>query len=479
MKTMKSLFLFFAGLCLIVACNKDNQVIMPDYGFQTQNNAFICGKVFKVHPTNGTDITADLKQAFDDAKAAGPGSVVQLPKGNFELGFIEIHEFYGSLVGAGIGKTVITVKTGLDCNTIEQNQWGFLISFVGGDVFMSDMTLKYPKGESVCNDGSTLTGFLFFADYNAVYTSKNKYINAWVNNVEFTGEKLGDWWYSCWTAVDEGHDTKVAESPRSHIDLKVTNCIFNEMGWGTQTGYIDEGTVILGSKNHGNTYNNCAEAAVFYDFINVGFQIVDNKFNVPVSGWALDMDNTSSVVETQTKNPSFIIEGNEFNLVGAYGFWMHDHRLVSNPEENLPVLFQVRNNKFNLSDDAPTGTKSLGVESYEVRKPVFSDNQFTGTGDIGLNIAPSGQGDVYAEDCLIIGNNFSRSTFATAAILLNEWTRNWTVIGNVNASVIDQGTDNVIKNCNIRHHDHFGQRWPSPEDHMNFNKGKFRGPHHE
>jgi hypothetical protein len=158
---------------------------------------------------------------------------------------------------------------------------------------------------------------------------------------------------------------------------------------------------------------------------------------------------------------------------------MHDHRLVSNPEENLPVLFQVRNNKFNLSDDAPTGTKSLVVDSYEVRGPVFSDNQFTGTGDIGLNIAPSGQGDVYAEDGLIIGNNFSRSTFATAAILLNEWTKDWNVIGNVNASVIDQGTDNVIKNCNTRHHDHFGQRWPSPEDHMNFSNGKFRGPHHE
>jgi len=35
---------------------------------------------------------------------------------------------------------------------------------------------------------------------------------------------------------------------------------------------------------------------------------------------ALDMDNTSSVVETQTKNPSFIIEGNEFNLVGHMDF---------------------------------------------------------------------------------------------------------------------------------------------------------------
>jgi hypothetical protein len=350
---------------------------------------------------------------------------------------------------------------------------------VGGDVFMSDMTLKYPKGELVCNDVNGLTGFLTFDDYNAVYTSKNKYIKAWVDNVEFTGEKLGDWSYSCWTALSEGHDTKKAESPRSHIDLKVTNCTFNEMGWATQTGYIDEGKVILGSKNNGNTYNNCAEAAVFYDFINVSFQIVGNKFNVPVTGWALDMDNTSSVVETQTKNPSFIIEGNEINLVGAYGFWMHDHRLVSNPEENLPVLFQIRNNKFNLSDDAPTGTKSLGVESYEVRGPVFSDNQFTGTGDIGLDIAPSGTGNVYAEDGLIIRNNFSRSTFATAAIMLNEWTKDWNIIGNVNASIIDNGTDNVIKNCNIRHYDNFGKHWPSPEDHMNFSGGKFRGPHHE
>ena len=70
MKTMKHLILFFIGLCLISACNKDNQLLVPDNGLKSQNDAFACGKIFKVHAIEGTDITDGLKQAFEDAKAA-------------------------------------------------------------------------------------------------------------------------------------------------------------------------------------------------------------------------------------------------------------------------------------------------------------------------------------------------------------------------------------------------------------------------
>ena len=72
---------------LLVSCSKDETVILP--GGDVQNDGLVCGKVFKVEPTKGTDITASLKQAFDDAIAAGPGSVVQLDEGQFEIGFIQ------------------------------------------------------------------------------------------------------------------------------------------------------------------------------------------------------------------------------------------------------------------------------------------------------------------------------------------------------------------------------------------------------
>jgi hypothetical protein len=461
MKKMKNLFLIIAGLSLVLSCNKDEQANMPGNGIQSQNDSYACGKVFKVHATDGADITADLKQAFEDAKAAGPGSVVQLPRGNFELGFIEIDEFYGSFVGAGKGRTVLTAETGLDCSVITpEDPWAWLIIFVGGDVFMSDMTLKYPKGESVCNDGRGLDG-LMLMDCN----------KAWVNNVEFIGEKLGDWWYHCWNALALG---------ATSFDMKVTNCTFDAFGWGTQIIGVNGGKFTLGSKNNGNTFNDCAQASVFYDFINSSFQFVCNKVNTPLWGEALQLWNApqgSSSTEGQTKTSSCIVEGNEFNLVGAIGVWLGDDRLYWHPEENLPVLFQVKNNKFNMNNDESAGAFSIGIDAPFVKGPLICNNQFTGTCDIGIRAATGI--DKYVENGLVLWNDFSKTNSTTASIFLDEMTKNWKVIGNVNASVVNLGTGNVIQNSKIKSYDHKGQTGTSLQDHMKFYMGKFRIPGHE
>ena len=202
MKTLKSIQLIVAGICLFIGCSKDEPALPGD---ELQNDGLVCGKVFKVQPTKGTDITTALKQAFDDAIEAGPGNIVQLPEGEFDLGFIEIHEFFGSFIGAGKGKTIITVKTGLDCDAlINQNLYAWLISFVGGNINMSDMTLKYPQGTLVCAGGEWLTGFVMFTDYNAIYTSLNHYIKATINNVEFIGDPYA------WNAVAAGNGTELS-----------------------------------------------------------------------------------------------------------------------------------------------------------------------------------------------------------------------------------------------------------------------------
>jgi hypothetical protein len=451
MKTLKSILFTAIGVCLFAACNKNEQTFIPG-GNEFQNDAFICGKVFKVRPTNGKDITADLKRAFDNATAAGPGSVVQLPAGEYELGFIEIREFYGSFTGAGKGKTIITVKTGLDCDALtNQNLYGWLISFVGGDINMSDMTLKYPKETLVCEEGYGLTALVMFADYNAIYTSKNKYIKASVNNVEFIGDKLGPWDYNCWNALAAGNDDMSPGITHSHVDLKITNCIFDSFGWGMQMIGIKEGKFTLGTKNNGNTFTNCAESAVFYSNINVSFELIGNKFNIPLYSWGLEMDNSPNffVDEPQTKRPLYTIEGNEFNMVGSNGgIFMHDHRLVTNPDENLPVLFQVIDNQFNMSNDQATGTDvGTGIGMYEVKGLLLRDNKFTGTGEYGIWVSPLVEVATYAENGLILLNNFSNTTFVQATILLDVLTKNWNVIGKglSNETIINLGTNNVIK----------------------------------
>ena len=97
------------------------------------------------------------------------------------------------------------------------------------------------------------------------------------------------------------------------------------------------------------------------------------------------------VDETQTKSPLITVEGNTFNLVGAdCGIWMNDGRLISNPEENLPVLFQVNRNQFNMSNDPLNGIISWsGMIVHQVKGPVFRNNIFMGTGGFGMLVAPS------------------------------------------------------------------------------------------
>ena len=160
MKTLKSILIFVASVYLLFACNKDEPAIVPGNVFQN-DDVITSGRVFKVQPTKGTDITVELKQAFDKAIEAGHGSVVQLPEGEFDLGIIEIREFYGSFIGAGKGKTIITSKTGLDPSIFinEGSNW-FLIKFIGGDVKISGMTLQTPPG-TLIDDVNSLMGLLY------------------------------------------------------------------------------------------------------------------------------------------------------------------------------------------------------------------------------------------------------------------------------------------------------------------------------
>ncbi len=436
---------------MLFACSKDEAPTIS--GDNPQNETLACGKVFVVEPTKG-DNTENLIQAFTKAKDAGPGSVVQLAEGEFELDFIEVRDFYGSIIGAGKGKTVITPKTGLDCDVMEGNGlWKFLINFVGGNINVSNMTIKATDG-TLCSNGTGLDGLILFSDYNHNYTSVDNYVKAIVNNVEFIGYKFGNWWYNCWDAMGGGCNSKETSGlSRSHVDLKVTNCTFDSFGYGTQFIGIKKGNFILGTKNNGNILSDCAEAAVFYQTVNTDISVVGNKFNISDNYyWGLDFDNywdnTSAFVdEPQTKTPLFLIEGNEFNIAGddSYGMWLHDHRIISHPQEDLPVLIQMKSNKFNFS-----AAMAFGMYIMEVKGPVFRNNKFTGNGFVGIRVTPSGYMDVPAENGLILGNNFANATFGRAAIVLSPYTINWTVIGgSMGGSVINLGTNNIITGINI------------------------------
>ena len=446
MKTLKKLFMLIAIAGLMFSCSMDEPGIMPGDDFK--NDALACGKVFKVEATKGTDITASLKEAFDEAIAAGPGSIVQLPEGEFELDFINIYEFYGSFVGAGKGKTIIKPKTGLDCTGIEnQGLWTFLINFVGGDILMSNMTFKIPDG-AICAEEQAFTGLVIFADYIKTYTSLNNSVKAIVDNVEFIGGN----WNNCWDALAGGGNTRVTSGlERSNVDMTITNCTLDGFGVGTQYIGTKKGKYTLGMKNNGNTFHNCAESVYIYDVINVPVEVVDNRFNTTY--FDVDFDNTpvsQYVADLQTRRSLINIEGNEFNV--AYcGIRIFDGRR----SENMPVMVVVKNNRINFMAGS-----SMGLNIFNLKDAVIRNNRFNGSSQFGVRVRtrPT-DGTIYNENGLLLGNNFSKTAFSVASVFLEPYTRDWTIVGgDLGESITNLGQNNIITGFNVNDsEDPFGQ----------------------
>jgi hypothetical protein len=163
----------------------------------------------------------------------------------------------------------------------------------------------------------------------------------------------------------------------------------------------------------------------------------------------VEIDNfpgNNYIEEPQAKRALSLIEGNTLNIAGDYslGLWLHDHRIVTNPDE-LPMLMQVKNNLFNLHNES-----AFGAEMIEGVNAVIRNNKFTGTGAMGFYAdALNGMG-YWSENCLFMGNNFSTAAFSDNSIWLGPFTRNFTVIGGNNKDRLqNNGTNNVITGFNV------------------------------
>jgi hypothetical protein len=479
MKTLKSFLFLIAVNYLLLSCSKSDQLI-PGISGLSEDNLKGCyiggGKVIVVKPSNGDD-TKNLQEAFDKAVAYGPGSVVQLIKGNYNIGFIQVREFKGSFIGAGKGKTIISALPGLDLNSqYDQKINPDLIKFVGGDAYIADMTLENLTGQ-------WLRSLVIFSDYSFVYQPKKQFVKGTVNNVEFIGQYISDWyWYTCDEGILCDYDGVIDYSlpgvlNRSHIDLSVTNSSFETLGYGILYGGVKEGKAVCGTRNNGNVFTNIYDAVCFTDFINkVTISVVGNRFNITTGNYGLEVDNypwTDFVEEPLTKSVICDIEENQFDDAGGdQAIWLHDHEFALHPEDNISMFVTMENNRINMSDEA-----NGGIFMLELQNAIFRNNIFTGAGSDGM-YALCKWPDIISKNGLILRNNFTKATFTDAAIYLDYTTQNWSVIGNPNATVINLGVDNVIKDANFNHgNGHSAKQQQYPEDHMNFIMKKFRNHH--
>lgn len=457
MKTLEKVlfFLVFAGL--FIACNKDEALFVdeaPEIGLK----AGPAGLVFMVQPSGGDDTPA-IMQAFDDARAAGPGSVVQLCEGEYHVGYMEIYDFYGSLKGAGKGKTIITVLPGMDLDALfGQHKLHCMVKFIGGDVHLSHFTIRTPPGQ--LSTGWPYMGHIYallnFSAFSANYEFGNdsRSINVVIDHVCFKGQLLegGPGYvngYNCMIAVRTGFDyfpsweTPEDPLPREKIDFKITNSEFDTFVYGLGLEGMMNSRVVIGEKNKGNIFNNLDQQGGVWESRNTVVSIEGNTFNIPAYSYGLDLDDYPyyAIFRAEPSESATIynVQNNNFNMTHSeYALFLRNTRTVTNPGEPA-TIYQVRNNQFNMADGY-----EWAILSYYTDGMVIRNNKFSGHGDLALFLVN------YSKNGLVLGNNFSTAMLETAVAYLTPSTQNWTFVGgNFTDRVINLGVNNVFTGMNV------------------------------
>lgn len=454
MKTEKLVFLIFACFGLLFGCNNDEMPGDDLAGINLKKAS--APAIFMVEPS-GSDDTPAFMQAFDDAKAAGPGSVVQLVEGEYHLGFIEIRDFYGTFMGAGKGKSIITAMNNLNLDSlITKGLFPALMKFVGGDVKVCHFTIRTPEGRiSVGGPGyGHVSALLCFTAYNPEYESLNesRSAKAMVDNVCLKGQKVEDggigynYKYNAYFGLLACADYMGWPNntvPRQKVDITVTNSEFDTFCYALVLQSLKNSKFVIGEKNSGNTFRNSDQAGGFWEGRDNELIMTGNTFNVPPYSWGFDADDYPWYPYLKNEipvKPSLInISDNVFNLEHAeYAMLLRNRRTYTNPGD-IPIAFQVKNNQFNMTDGY-----EWGILCYVTDGAVLRNNKFSGHGDLALYIINR------SKNGLVLGNNFSTATLETGVAYLASNTQNWTFVGgDFTDKVIDLGVNNVFTGMNV------------------------------
>ncbi len=434
----------FVALCtsLLFSCAKDD-ALFEEQGDLTLKKASKA-QVFEVEPT-GTDDTENLKKAFADAMDAGAGSIVQLSAGEFYIDLIEVREFHGTLKGAGKGKTIISTIPDVNVDAfISQNLKPNLLCFVGGDVYVHDLTIHTPQGPLSTGSIKWIHGQLSFIPISAQYVAENEHVKANVDNVEFiTTSHVRNG-----LLAESGFFGGEPESvPLGDIDISVTNCSFSGPYWwyGALLMEMREAKMVVGTKNKGNSFNNC-DFGIWHN-VNLKATVEGNTFTRE-GGWfpfqIVNHPYPKTLQQIEQDFQSVVnIEKNSFDISSCTGaILINDNRRHFFPDE-MPRLVQVKNNKIHTEGNMKTAMACLNLSGTVIR-----NNKFTGDAQFGLRIFPQYE-ELYSDNGLLLGNNFSNSEYSVTTVLLGEGTRNWTIVGgNLGEAVADYGENNLISGFN-------------------------------
>jgi hypothetical protein len=450
---MKTIFKFlFLAACipLLSACGKSDLITNDLSGNDLKKASSHCVEIVVV-PEDGHD-TQNLMAAFEEAKSLGPGTTIRLTEGTYTIGMIEVHDFDGVLTGAGQGKTIITNLPDLPCEEYwEANQLPALLTFLGGNTIISSLTFQISDGEP-CARGTLqdqmygdLGSILVMADYSDLFVPENRFFKGVLDKVDFIAGNDGGYG-TFGTQGNVAMHVYIGTPiwfpgdyfPLSSGEITMKKCMFKDGLTGPDIWGLDEKSIIRleGNILKGGLYNifigGCAGVSGwitgnhFYDGM-----VFDLNIDAGDAGYYPDL---LPAFET-----NYYISGNIFeSLSGVMSLYLTDNYRLKDPDNVAPQRYDVKGNVFNTSEGG------MPVTMVNTVNAKIWNNQFSGTGTVGVMLTGDEATGTFAESNQLTGNNFLGATYAEATVYLGPVTRNNKVVGVGSDKVVDEGTGNLI-----------------------------------
>jgi len=449
-------FILFCLTILAFSCSRDGMQDIGQDPDQIINSVVLNGSGTVIEVAPGPDDTQALIDAFSEAAADGKGSVVKLLPGTFEIGMIEVKEFCGTLTGSGKGNTIITNLPDISPDAvIAQGKLPALISFVGGDVKVSDLSVQLTLTPWL--GGPREFNMLLFSDYSIDFMPAKKYIGVQLENIEMAGLRrpVSPFLPFPVTGVRCAPDIQknsVGEYPRSNIDITVANSKFSAFDRGIYVWGCKKGELRFGTEG-GNIFDGNISGLLVNENLGVHVKIWNNEFYTPSQHYnGIDLNTGEAVLNNI--NPLEIIDvdpgtynicNNIFNVTGpnANAIGLMDTWRVVHPEYPYWMKMIWEDNTFVLTDK-----RAFLGWTYCVKNLLFANNTITGndvpyswmmnTNAWWSTVLPNNS----SEGCKFINNHFLRKNFV---FLMDLNVNSYLLMGDLtNVIVQDFGEGNMI-----------------------------------
>ncbi len=423
--------------------------------------------IVNVPAPNHVDDTAVVQAALDQCVTYCPGCTVQLAAGTYLTKQLFAKDFYGTFKGKGMDVTIIQALPNLpvsqeqlvwNTRPSKDNPYPMLVLFFGGDVTVSDMTIRalepnpvegWYSGE-LATPTTLMWGILEFMGESKM--------NVVVNRVALEGvhdESQPDYDHYNATGLSiDPYPPFVGSSP-GYLSgaFRVSACRFDTLLEGIFVAVLHEAQFTIGgSPSEANLIQNCDIGTVLIDLDSSSVDFSYNDVSVVGPGANAGFAAFQGAVGPIEAPSSFLVQRNHIKVKGSYedGVWIVDYGPVSGVGKKGD--FVISDNTFILSPgELPT---YAGVEAVFLDGAVISNNRILGSSTLGIALEGAFQ-------CMVKGNNVEKITTDLAPIGLLTLnigtveepiflpTSDSTVVGfGKKTNVYDEGVNNTIVGVN-------------------------------